>query len=72
MLAALIFSLPNLDWNHPTDHCEFFSGKMSVTLGELQDMGGKSSRKMEQLLNSEKVFWRGPILTSGLKRCFVH
>ncbi|CAJ1360896.1 unnamed protein product [Effrenium voratum] len=37
MLAALIFSLPNLDWNHPTDHCEFFSGKMSVTLGELQE-----------------------------------
>ncbi len=28
-------AIPNLQWT-PLDHCEIFSGKMSVTLGELE------------------------------------
>ena len=37
MLAALVFSLPGLSWA-PTPHAEFFSGKMEVTLAEIQDL----------------------------------
>ena len=36
-LAALVFSLPGLSWA-PTQHAEFFSGKMEVTLAEIQDL----------------------------------
>lgn len=34
VLAALVFALPNLAWD-TTQHCEFFSGKMALTLAEM-------------------------------------
>lgn len=36
VLATMMFALPHLSWCSPTDHCELFSGEMSVTMGELQ------------------------------------
>lgn len=35
MLVALMFTIPNLQWTY-LDHCEIFSGKMVVSLGELE------------------------------------
>ncbi|CAK9017412.1 unnamed protein product [Durusdinium trenchii] len=37
MLAALVYSMPNLNWMDPKDHTELFSGCGSVTRGELQE-----------------------------------
>lgn len=34
-MAGLIFALPGLPWD-ATQHCELFSGKMAVTLAEMQ------------------------------------
>lgn len=39
-LVCLVFSLPGIDFSRATDHAEFFSGKMSVTLGEMEDGSG--------------------------------
>ena len=36
VLAGLIFALPGLPWD-ATQHCELFSGKMAVTLAEMED-----------------------------------
>lgn len=36
MLVAMMYGLPGLQWESPTDHAELFSGCMSVTIGELE------------------------------------
>ena len=33
----LLFSIPNLNWDHPTQHVETFSGAMEVTKHEWMD-----------------------------------
>ena len=44
MLAALVYSMPNLNWMDPKDHTELFSGCGSVTRGELQAWDGGSNQ----------------------------
>lgn len=43
MLAALIFALPGLNWNWPSDHVELFSGQAAVSRAEIEDWGQTAS-----------------------------
>ena len=36
MIVSMMYSMPGLRWDNPTDHTELFSGCMSVTLGEME------------------------------------
>ncbi|CAJ1392640.1 unnamed protein product, partial [Effrenium voratum] len=37
VLAALIFALPGLNWNWPSDHVELFSGQAAVSRAEIEE-----------------------------------
>lgn len=55
MLVSMVYALPGLEWDNEKDHTELFAGVMSVTAGELQDLGYKHHAKYELMVPQQST-----------------